>query len=160
MKKDNHPVVLWASAVNEVTFAYKHKVHKTVSVMPLVRSSSQSADILRNQYETLLINDIEYFSVLFMNHAQRVIGFQVISQGGIAGTVADPRIIFKAAILAGATNLILCHNHPPGNLQPSDADKRLTDKMVQSGKMLDIKILDHIILTDSNYTSFADEGWI
>ena len=100
------------------------------------------------------------FAVLFLNRANKVKNFQVISKGGLTGTVADPRIIFSRALAEGATSIILCHNHPSGNLQPSRADEELTAKIRQAAAFLDIRLLDHIIVSEEGYFSFADEGML
>ncbi len=102
----------------------------------------------------------EEFHVLFMNRANKIIQTERISSGGITGTVADARIIFNFAVRYNAVSIILCHNHPSGNLKPSDQDIDMTKKTVDAGKMLDIKVLDHIIITEKGYYSFADEGLI
>ena len=83
-----------------------------------------------------------------------------VSEGGVSGTVADPKRIFKAALEGNATQLVLCHNHPSGNRQPSAADIKLTERLVYSGKQIDIEVVDHIIVTQGGYYSFADEGKI
>jgi DNA repair protein RadC len=95
---------------------------------------------------------------VFLNRANKINHFEIISQGGITGTVADPRIILKRALEEGAVSIILCHNHPSGNLKPSRADEELTLKIKEASKYFDIKLLDHIIVSDEGYTSFADEG--
>ncbi|OYW19845.1 MAG: hypothetical protein B7Z54_02775 [Sphingobacteriales bacterium 12-47-4] len=100
----------------------------------------------------------EVFAVLFLNRANRINHFEIISQGGITGTVADPRIIFKKALQEEAVSIILCHNHPSGNLKPSRADQELTQKIKEASQFLDIKLLDHIIVSSEGYYSFADEG--
>lgn len=100
----------------------------------------------------------EMFYVLLLDQANQVIGHRQISEGGVSGTVADPRKIFRLALEYRASRIILCHNHPSGNLKPSDTDITLTRKLIQAGKMIDIPVLDHIILGDRNYFSFADEG--
>lgn len=100
----------------------------------------------------------EEFWVLLLNRSNTIISKQQISSGGVSGTVADPKMIFKIALENLASSIILIHNHPSGNLKPSDADLRLTKKMSDSGILLDIPVLDHLILTDSSYFSFADEG--
>jgi DNA repair protein RadC len=100
------------------------------------------------------------FGVVYLNQANRIKHHEVISVGGLTGTVADPRIIFKKALAADATGLILFHNHPSGNLQPSMADKELTHKIIRAGTLFDIRILDHIIVSEYGYFSFADEGLI
>ncbi len=102
----------------------------------------------------------EEFHVLFMNRANKIIQSERISAGGITGTVADSRIIFNYAIRHNAVSIILCHNHPSGNMSPSNEDIDMTKKIVEAGKMLDIKVLDHLIVTEKGYYSFADEGLI
>lgn len=107
-----------------------------------------------------IINDLthEEFWILLLNQSNKVITKQKISQGGIAGTVIDVRIILKKALDNMATSIILSHNHPSGNLQPSKADIDITTKMLKAGNVLDIPVLDHIIVADNHYFSFADEG--
>jgi len=100
----------------------------------------------------------EEFWVLCLNNSNKVICKSQISKGGITGTVADTRLIFKMALENFATALILVHNHPSGKLQPSEADKRITQNFIKAGEILEINILDHIIITESNYFSFADES--
>ena len=102
----------------------------------------------------------EEFWILILNKANRVIRKCCISEGGISGTVVDPKKIFKIALDHHASSIILGHNHPSGNVQPSDADQKITRKIRESGLMLDIAVLDHVILGDGNYFSFADEGII
>lgn len=100
----------------------------------------------------------EEFWVLYLNNSNKVIYKTQISKGGITGTVVDTRIIYKTALEHNATSLILCHNHPSGVLQASDADKQITKKLKEAGKQLDVLVLDHVIVTEKNYFSFADEG--
>ena len=100
----------------------------------------------------------EVFGVVYLNQGNRIKHHEVISIGGLTGTIADPRVIFKKALAADATGLILFHNHPSGNLQPSRADKELTLKIIHAGTLFDIRILDHIIVSEYGYFSFADEG--
>jgi len=100
----------------------------------------------------------EEFWILFLNRANMVIAKQAISSGGMSGTVVDPKIIFKAALDHKASSIVLCHNHPSGNNQPSEADIKLTKNIVAAGKVLEISVLDHIIVTQNSYYSFADEG--
>jgi DNA repair protein RadC len=122
---------------------------------PVVRDSKQVADYLQ-----VMLQDQcrEVFAVLFLNQANRVNHFEVISLGGITGTVADPRLILKKALEYHAVNLILCHNHPSGNLKPSKADEELTYKIREAARFFDIKVIDHIIVSNDGYFSFADEG--
>jgi DNA repair protein RadC len=100
----------------------------------------------------------EVFAVLFLNRANKINHFEIISEGGMTGTVADPRIILKKALEEDAVSLILCHNHPSGSLKPSKADEELTFKIKEASKYFDIKVLDHIIVSEDGYYSFADEG--
>lgn len=109
-----------------------------------------------------LLGDLphEEFWILLLNRANRVIDKIRISQGGISGTIIDTRIILKNAVDRLASTIILCHNHPSGNLKPSDADIRITNKMKESSLIMDINLIDHIIIADKTYYSFADEGMI
>ncbi len=100
----------------------------------------------------------EVFAVLFLNRANKINHFEIISEGGITGTVADPRIILRKALEADAVNIILCHNHPSGSLKPSRADEQLTSKIKEAARLLDIAVIDHIIVSETGYYSFADEG--
>ena len=100
----------------------------------------------------------EVFAVLFLNRANKINHFQVISEGGMTGTVADPRIILRKALEEDAVSIILCHNHPSGSLKPSRADEELTLKIKEAARYFDIKVLDHLIVSDDGYYSFADEG--
>lgn len=120
-----------------------------------VTSSKEIAVYLRS---ILKDNNNEVFAVLFLNQANKIKNFKIMSKGGITGTVADPRIILKQALDEGATSLVLSHNHPSGNLSPSRADQELTQKIKQAASYFDIKILDHIIVSDEGHYSFADEG--
>ena len=120
-----------------------------------VTSSKEIAVYLRS---ILKDNNNAVFAVLFLNQANKIKNFKIMSKGGITGTVADPRIILKQALDEGATSLVLSHNHPSGNLSPSRADQELTQKIKQAASYFDIKILDHIIVSDEGHYSFADEG--
>ncbi|MCX6233409.1 MAG: DNA repair protein RadC [Bacteroidetes bacterium] len=102
----------------------------------------------------------EAFWIMLLNRSNKIIGMEKISDGGISGTVADPKKIFKLALDHYASCIILCHNHPSGSTDPSQADMQLTGKLVEAGKYLDIEILDHIIVGDEIYYSFADDGKI
>ena len=100
----------------------------------------------------------EEFWIIYLNNSNKVISKSQLSKGGITGTLVDVRIVFKTALEMGATGLILCHNHPSGTLIPSDADKHITKKLKLAGDSLEIKVLDHLIVTETSYFSFADEG--
>jgi DNA repair protein RadC len=117
-----------------------------------------SRDVFELMKPELIDKGHEEFWIVLLNRANYVLKKQTISSGGISGTVADPKLIFKIALDHLASAIILVHNHPSGNLQPSEADIRLTHKLRKSGELLEIAILDHIIFTDHNFLSFADEN--
>ena len=121
----------------------------------IVQSSKDIA-----QYLKAILKDFNYevFAVLFLNRANKINHFEIISRGGITGTVADPRIILKKALEQDATSIVLSHNHPSGSLKPSRADEELTQKIKEAAKYFDIKVIDHIIVSEDGYYSFADEG--
>jgi len=119
-----------------------------------------SNDVFELMHPTLADIPHEEFWAILLNRANKVISTQKISQGGISGTVIDTRLIMKVAINQLASSIILCHNHPSGNTQPSAQDKSITNKLIEAGKIMDIPVLDHIIVTDRGYFSFADEGEI
>ena len=100
----------------------------------------------------------EEFWIIYLNNSNKVISKSQLSKGGITGTVVDTRLVFKSAIENGAVSVILVHNHPSGTLVASEADKQITRKIKLAGESLDIKVLDHLIVTETNYFSFADEG--
>ena len=100
----------------------------------------------------------EYFSIILMNRRNEVIGYYILSEGGLSGTVVDIRLAYSVALKCLASGMILVHNHPSGNASPSSADIRLTRKFVDAGKLLDINVLDHIIITEDSYHSMADNG--
>ncbi len=122
---------------------------------PVVKSSKDIA-----QYLKALLKDFTYevFAVLFLNYANKINHFEIVSRGGITGTVADPRIILKKALEEDATSIVLSHNHPSGSLKPSKADELLTQKIKEAAQYFDIKVIDHIIVSEEGFYSFADEG--
>jgi DNA repair protein RadC len=125
-----------------------------------ISSSFDVAEFLRKTYERGKLQLQEAFVVLFLNQQNEIIGYYKHSVGSINATIADVRIIFAAALSSLSTSMILAHNHPSGNTKPSEADKTLTAKIKEAGKLFDITVLDHIILTKNSYYSFADEGLI
>ena len=102
----------------------------------------------------------EVFAALFLNRANKVNHFEILSEGGITGTVADPRIILRRALEMNACGIVLCHNHPSGSLRPSSADEDITAKIQGAARFFDIKVIDHIIVSNEGFYSFADEGLI
>ncbi|NCI47267.1 RadC family protein [Sediminibacterium soli] len=127
----------------------------TQSKKQQILRSTEMADYLR---ASLQYRQQEIFAVVFLNTANKVIQIEHISEGGYTGTVADPRVILKKALQHNATALILCHNHPSGNLRPSRADELLTQKIKSAAAYFDIRIIDHIIVSHEGHFSFADEG--
>ena len=120
-----------------------------------IRSSSDAAQYFQAQLSDL---NHEEFWILMLNRSNKVLGKRVISKGGVSGTVVDPKIIFREALEARASGLILCHNHPSGNTKPSEADLQLTKKLKAAGNNIEIGILDHVIIAGTSFFSFADEG--
>ena len=100
----------------------------------------------------------EEFWIIYLNNANKIISKFQLSKGGITGTLVDVRLVFKTALSLGAVGIILTHNHPSGTLKPSESDKQITQKLKIAGEQLDIKVLDHLIITETNYFSFSDEG--
>jgi DNA repair protein RadC len=121
----------------------------------VIRTSGEIAQYLKANLKDYTH---EVFAVVFLNRANKIISFQIVSTGGLTGTVADPRVILKKAIEAEACSIVLSHNHPSGSLKPSRADEELTQKIRMAATYLDIKVVDHIIVSDEGYFSFADEG--
>ncbi len=122
---------------------------------PSVSSGEDAAEIV-----IPLLNDLnhEAFCVLYLNQANRLLRHEIISHGGLTGTVADVRVILKQALLYNANQLIVAHNHPSGNLQPSSADKTLTRKLQEAAALMDIRLLDHLIIAAGRYLSLQEEG--
>ncbi len=144
--------------VAEIQLTYKSKVK--ASERPQINQSEDVHRLLLENWNFEIIEFIEEFKIMLLNRANRVLGMVNISQGGMAGTIADPKVIFAAAIKSAASSIILIHNHPSGNLTPSQADISLTRKLKTGGELLDIAVLDHIILTKDGYLSLAEEGVI
>lgn len=133
----------------------RRKNESEVIVREKIRSSRDAFEIFQC---TLSDKPYEEFWILLLNKANKLIGKSCISEGGISGTVVDPKKIFKIALDHHASSIILGHNHPSGNIQPSDADKKITKKIREAGEMLEVAVLDHLIIGEKNYFSFADEG--
>ena len=123
--------------------------------MPQIKCSRDVFELV-----TPVLSDLshEEFWILFLNRSNKVINRMKLSQGGISGTVTDVRMIMKKAIENLASGIIVCHNHPSGNLSPSESDTRITQKIKEAGNLMDIQLLDHLIISDKDYYSFADNG--
>jgi DNA repair protein RadC len=119
---------------------------------------SSSRDVYTVFKPVLQDSSYEEFWILLLNRGNKIINSICISQGGLTGTVADPKKIFKTALEQYAASMILCHNHPSGNIKPSESDIRLTQKLKKAGSFLDLPVIDHIIVGEDRYFSFADEG--
>ena len=140
---------------NEITINFK-------MLLPLlsdtgITSSRDAAEIYR-RYCSEKIHYKEEFFIMLLNTANKPLGICKISEGGLSSTTVDVRNIFQTALKANAANVILFHNHPSGNLRPSEADRSITKKIIEAGKVMDIKVLDHVIMTAESYFSFTDEG--
>lgn len=140
--------------VGEVELSYKPKFKNIYKVI----SSEDAYKYLLPTYREGTICYKEYFKVLFLNQANQVLGYTLISEGGITETSVDVRVILQAALLTNSVALVLAHNHPSGNLKPSRQDMEITKQVKDAAQLMRIKVLDHIILTDTGYYSFADEG--
>ncbi len=138
----------------EITVSYSTKVKAADRLK--VRCSRDAEKLLRQVFPSL--EHVEYFYIICLNRANQVLGFHQVSKGGVSGTVTDVRVIFQVAIKSNSSGLILAHNHPSGNLQPSEPDLKITRKIKEAGGFLDINVLDHIILAEEGYLSMADEN--
>lgn len=141
--------------IQEIKVLYKRP---KVSEMHKVLSSLDACELLRSVYEDGKMDFKEYFFVIMLTRRNQVLGISKVSEGGTSGTVVNSKEIFQIALKCNAVSIIICHNHPSGNLQPSEADKKLTQKIKDFSEMIDVKLLDHIIITSEGYYSFADEG--
>lgn len=145
--------------IAEVKLIYLSKVR--ASDRPKIKCSKDAYDLLLSTWDNETIEYIEEFKVLLLNRSNSVLGLLSISKGGISGTVTDVRVVLQAAIKSNASGLIVAHNHPSGNLNPSEADSRITQKIKEAGNVMDIQLLDHLIITPGeDYYSFADNGFL
>lgn len=142
--------------VAEIHLSYRPGV--MLSQLPKVSDSRDVYKIFLEQWDKDKIEFIEQFKVMFLNRANKVLGILEVSSGSSTGTLVDPRLIFAAALKANACSVIVSHNHPSGNLTPSERDKQITKKLKAGGEFLEVSVLDHIIVTAEGYYSFADEG--
>lgn len=156
MKKVNY--LDKCNLLSEIEVSYKTKIKPVDRVK--ISNSKDSYNALLSVFDAGQIEHVEEFVILLLNRANQVLGWYKLSKGGISGTVADTRVIFQLALGANACGVILAHNHPSGNPKPSEQDKLITKKIREAGKILEISILDHIIVTPDSYYSFSDEGGI
>ncbi len=144
--------------VSEIELVYKVKIKP--SQRPKIKRAQDAYEILSQSWNMDRINLVEEFKLLLLNRGNRVLGLVNISSGGITTTVVDLRLIFVAALKAGSINIIAVHSHPSGNLTPSEGDILITERIKQAGKIIDITLCDHIIITSEGYYSFAEEGML
>ena len=141
--------------IAEIELVYK----PSISNKPIISSPLDAYNVFMDFYPIETLHLQEHFFVAYLNRFNRVLSVLHLSSGGITGTIADIRLIFGCALKAAASGIIISHNHPSGNLKPSDRDKDLTKKIRDAGDMLDIKLMDHIIVGhEGQYLSFSDEG--
>lgn len=119
---------------------------------------TQSAEVVSYLKNNLQYESKEYFMILLLNQAHKIIHTETLSEGGITGTIADPRVIFRTALMHGATSFIICHNHPSGQLRPSNMDDQLTQKIKDGAKVFDLHLVDHIIVSTEGYYSYAEQS--
>ena len=146
--------------VAEVSLTYATKVKPSERLA--VKCSRDAHKIFFDSWDTATIEHKETVKMLLLNRANKVLGITTISEGGLSGTLMDVRMIFQYAIKGNACGIIIAHNHPSGNINPSESDQKITRKIKEAGNLLDIQLLDHIILTPEKeiFRSFADEGQI
>lgn len=142
--------------VSEVELTYKPN-YKPAD-RPQISTAKKAHEIFIAHWSLGKIEFLEEFKIFLLNRRNRVLGIVDISMGGVSGTLADPRVIFAIALKSGASGIIQCHNHQSGELQPGKTDVDLTRKLQQGGRLLDIEILDHLIVSKEGFYSFADEG--
>jgi DNA repair protein RadC len=154
---DYVPKLTNINGVSEVILTYKTKVNP--KDRSRVTSSKDAYNLLFDSWNKNTIEYFEEFKILLLNRSNAVLGIFSISKGGISGTVTDVRIIFQSVLKSNASGIIICHNHPSGNENPSDSDRRITQKIKEAGNLMDIQLLDHIIILPvEGYYSFADDG--
>jgi DNA repair protein RadC len=144
--------------IPEIEISVRMKGAKN-SELPTVKSSEDIYKILKLCFNEYKINWVEEVVMACLNKSNKMIGFYKVSSGGVADSIVDPKIVFTAALnTPGTCAIILAHNHPSGNLKPSEQDIQITKKIKEGGKLLDIKLLDHLIITDEGYLSLTDEN--
>ena len=139
----------------EISVNYKSK--KRFKNLPIISSSVAAEQLLREIWSNKM-EHVEEMYMILLNRANKALGYSVISKGGVSGTVVDIKIIFQTALIGNASSFIIAHNHPSGNLKASKADLKLTWNLKEASEIMDIKFLDHLILTNDSYLSLADEG--
>ena len=143
--------------IPQIDITVKFKGAKNAELF-CVKNAHDAAEVCRMVFDADKIEWLEEAVLICLNKANKVVGWYKVSSGGMTGTVVDPKVVYTVALNSMATSIIICHNHPSGGLKPSNADELLTQKIKDAGKLLDIRLLDHIILTKDSFFSFADDG--
>ena len=143
-------------SICEIQVSYTNKNNNKTKIT----SSNIAYELLLIYWNKGTIELQEEFKILLLNRANEVLGIYPVSKGGVSGTLVDPKLVFSVALKCNASSIILAHNHPSGNLNPSSSDKALTTKLIKASRFLDIKILDHLIITPEGYFSFMDKELI
>ena len=144
--------------VAEIELTYKPNYR--IADRPKISTSKETYQLLMNYWDVGRLEFLEEFKIILLNRRNRTLGIINLSMGGFAGVVVDSKVIFAAALTACASGIILVHNHPSGEVEPSQQDIELTKRLVQGGKILDIAVLDHLIISNERYYSFSDNGLI
>lgn len=144
--------------IPEIQFSLSYVNQVKQSELRQITSSQDCEDVLRIVFNSSTFLWREEMLLLCLNRANKVVGYYRVSVGGVSGTVCDPKVIFTIALNSGASAIVLAHNHPSGNLTPSEADKALTKKIKEVGALLEVQLIEHMILTHESYYSFADNG--
>lgn len=144
------------NTIPEIELRYSSKIK--VSTLPIVSTSMEAYLLLMTTWAEGKIEFVEQFKVMLLNRSNRVLGICTLTTGCANSTIADPKLVFVLALKAKADSIIIAHNHPSGQLMPSENDKKLTAKMKAAGKVLELEVFDHLIVTNEGYYSFNDEG--
>lgn len=142
--------------IAEVQISYSSKVKAADRIR--ISGSKDAEKAFKSIWPSL--EHIEFIYMMMLNRANQVLGCHQIAKGGMTGTVVDVRVVYQVALKSCATSIILAHNHPSGNLDPSDQDKKITRQLKEAGALLEIPVIDHLILTEGGYLSMADEGYL
>lgn len=142
--------------IAEIELIYRPHKYQNMPIM----TSQEAANIFRLFWSSYTISYYEEFKVMYLDRANHVLGVYTVSKGGLNGVVVDIRMIYQAALKANAHSIIVAHNHPSENLNPSEPDRDLTKEIKEAGQFLKIPLIDHLIMTKDNYLSFADNGYL
>ena len=145
------------SNLGEIEVSYRYD--NALADRPIIKSADDAIDVIKNLYHLDRIGLQEQFVIVFLNRANKVIGSSNLFVGGLTGTVVDIKLVLAIGLKLMASSIIISHNHPSGNIKPSEEDKKITNKLCDASKLLEIQLLDHLVVTpDMKYFSFANEG--